>query len=565
MSGRITIDNLSDSLKELISNGGLTEEQVLILINENGLSEEQVLNLINENGLTEEQVLNLVKTNLTGDISQLSTQEKGSLVGAINELFQSANNGKELIASAIGEPVSADDTFSAMSNDINGLLDTFKTNMMNNGITVESSDKFKALIDKLEILANDRIELKTGSVDVINDPWTFRNYYNPEDTSYSNMISGPYGKIDIESETLLICAIFVSVGKMYNKSDNSFYSMNLSKCVVIYDGEKCIASILYGYQSSTEYSIDEWYNYCKDILANNSGYGSILDLVPDIENNQLIVPAVLIGLSEDDNYTYEYAIKRSDYFTFVKGASSEESDDVLRDTLASILEDESVYVSDLDDMASLINKVDAEFTKDNNTINDLNNQIADLNDQLSGAGGTYEGTAVASDVLSGKTFMNSTGQVVTGTMVNRGSKTITPSSSTQTLSSGYYSGITIKAVSSSSSGSAFYTTTATTVTLTSTGTSADVSCSFGKTPSRIVLVITNAKAGSYSSNSVHYVDSYYHYDDYDCYRWVFPQKVGGADAAYIYIDNISSTGFTLNVDDLTPGSGTITIGTIFAY
>ena len=75
--------------------------------------------------------------------------ESKDLVGAINELFQSANNGKELIANAIGEPVSKDDTFQAMSNDINSLLSTFKTNMMNNGITVDSGDKFKQLIDKI--------------------------------------------------------------------------------------------------------------------------------------------------------------------------------------------------------------------------------------------------------------------------------------------------------------------------------------------------------------------------------------------------------------------------------
>ena len=75
--------------------------------------------------------------------------ESKDVIGAINELFQSANNGKELIANAIGEPVSKDDTFQAMSNDINGLLSTFKTNMMNNGITVEANDRFKSLIDKI--------------------------------------------------------------------------------------------------------------------------------------------------------------------------------------------------------------------------------------------------------------------------------------------------------------------------------------------------------------------------------------------------------------------------------
>ena len=118
MSGRITIDNLSDNLKEMIENSGMTEEQVKELLK-------------NE-----------------GNITELQTDSK-TIVGAINELFQNANNGKELIADAIGEPLDSSDTFSAMSNDINGLLSTFKTNMMDKGVSVESGDKFKQLIEKI--------------------------------------------------------------------------------------------------------------------------------------------------------------------------------------------------------------------------------------------------------------------------------------------------------------------------------------------------------------------------------------------------------------------------------
>ena len=84
--------------------------------------------------------------------NNLQTSSK-ELVGAINELFQSANNGKELIANGYWRTYSRD-TFSAMSNDINSFLSTFKTNMMNNGVTVESSDKFKSLIDKIATLAD---------------------------------------------------------------------------------------------------------------------------------------------------------------------------------------------------------------------------------------------------------------------------------------------------------------------------------------------------------------------------------------------------------------------------
>ena len=88
-----------------------------------------------------------------GELNNLQTTNKNTLVDAINELFQSANNGKQLIADAIGSPLDASDTFSAMSNDINSLLSIFKTNMMISGAVVESGDKFKQLIDKIVTLS----------------------------------------------------------------------------------------------------------------------------------------------------------------------------------------------------------------------------------------------------------------------------------------------------------------------------------------------------------------------------------------------------------------------------
>ena len=89
--------------------------------------------------------------------------------------------------------------------------------------------------------------------------------------------------------------------------------------------------------------------------------------------------------------------------------------------LRLILANEGVDVSEEDDMTSLITKIDEEFDR----------QVVP------------EGTAVASNVLANKTFINSTGDLVTGNMTNQGSKTITPRSTNQTLAAGYYSGITI--------------------------------------------------------------------------------------------------------------------------
>ena len=332
MSGRITIDNLSDSLKEMISNSG------------SGLSEEQVLNLINENGLSEEQVISLVKDNLTGDLTQLSTTNKTNIVAAINELFQSANNGKELIASAIGEPLNAEDTFSAMSGSINGLLSTFKTNMMKNGVTVNSGDKFKALIDKIATLADNEggLQYVTGNATANGD------------VSYDFLSSDgtENGAIYIDLSNLGFTPMFVIV--TYNNSPTSM-SVYIDKS--------------FGFYFSNYMNVKG-----KSFTIRSYSDGSSGPMWHS-DNNNLKIAATATGV-----HTY-HAI----------GVGEE--DTTLRDSLASILQEEGVSVTEEDDMASLINKVDEEFDR----------QVVP------------QGTATINDVVSGKTFINSTGQLLTGT------------------------------------------------------------------------------------------------------------------------------------------------------
>ena len=81
--------------------------------------------------------------------NKLATNDK-TIVGAINELFQNANNGKELIANAIGEPLSSNDTFSAMSNGINGLISNFKSILEDEDVSVTPEDKMANLITKVD-------------------------------------------------------------------------------------------------------------------------------------------------------------------------------------------------------------------------------------------------------------------------------------------------------------------------------------------------------------------------------------------------------------------------------
>ena len=284
MAGRISIDNLSNSLKDIIEQSGLTEAQVIELIKNN-----------------------------TGDISQLNTTNKSSLVAAINELFQNANNGKELIANAIGEPLSSNDTFSAMSNDINGLLSTFKTNMMNNGITVESTDKFKSLIDKIATLAdsegNKGIQFAEGTCTVTNSLITHNCGFIP---TYFFVLAGSI--------------------RMQYKTSSGYYNDILFNPVI---------SNIKMFGSDPSYGI--------------SGSSSITELnefTAKISNISGNVTWYAIGVGEEDT--------------------------TLRDSLASILQEEGVTVTEEDDMASLIGKVDSEFNAKENEIIDMKQDLKDV-------------------------------------------------------------------------------------------------------------------------------------------------------------------------------------------
>ena len=378
MSGRINYSNLSDSLKEQLNGLGLTEEQVNELI---------------ENALVDK----------VGELNGLMTEEKGDLVGAINELFQSANNGKELIANAIGEPVSADDTFSAMSNDINSLLSTFKTNMMNNGVIVESGDKFKSLIEKIKGLTegggNKGIQFISGTLGS-------SNYVSRNMTQTSgNVNSVGCFKIPMPNfEPVLIYA----EGRITSQAcDSPTIYLNLGR--------------------SGGYS----FSYRK---ASNVYYTTCYFYKMDRDSEFLYLQTE--GISSSDTFDY-----------YIIGVG--EDDTTLLDSLKSILAEEGVTTTEEDDMASLISKVDTEFNEKNTEISSLNtnitlltNQVNNLTSELAGKV-TPAGNAVAANVLSGKTFINSTGQTITGTMANNGTKTITPKASAQTLGAGYYDEITI--------------------------------------------------------------------------------------------------------------------------
>ena len=245
--------------------------------------------------------------NKIGNLDNLETDAKDNMVQAINELADKIDTeiaeGKELIANAVGEPLTAEESFDEMSTDINGLLSTFKTNMMNNGITVESSDRFKSLIDKIATI----VEEGEGKGIQYASGITPNNFSNVQinGTNFTCL------NISLNFKpTILI---------VRNHANYGFYIENF------YPDNFSIVTVDNGY--------DE--------------YRNINDYEIDKGNNNYSMP---IGYEIQGNTTYYWAV----------GVGEE--DTTLRDSLADILENKGVDVTEEDDMASLITKVDEEFS-----------------------------------------------------------------------------------------------------------------------------------------------------------------------------------------------------------
>ena len=299
--------------------------------------------------------------------ANLSTENK-TVVGAINEIHQNVNNGKQLIALAIGEPLNAEDTFSAMSDDINGLLSTFKTNMMNNGITVNSGDKFKQLIDKL---INDNTNKEELSY-LLNAP----DYYNEE---FYN---------DLKTQSTHIEGYNYPVVSLKDTVNNGVISFDMTGSSSSgYTGTNCVLSVF-----TNEKKIDLTNVTSIKIVAKRTSSNAVISFGIFSQFVNVGYPGhpdftKYITIATTDSYI-EYTLDTTEVigehhigitvtttnlssqrkaYVYVQSImlTSIGKKDALRDSLVSILQDEGVEVTEEDDMASLITKVDEEFDRKN--------------------------------------------------------------------------------------------------------------------------------------------------------------------------------------------------------
>ena len=217
-----------------------------------------------------------------------------------------------------------------MSTDINGLLSTFKTNMMNNGVAVESGDKFKSLIDKIATMVE---EGGNKGIQMVNSDITSANSNLPTASSTSYEV-GKWVVYNVTFDEPLNFTPTIVLLNCFGNKDEYLKGYNIT----------INSSISFDSTTATTSNVFLDRQYVKIYINNITNTGFTVNLYPhdstyDTINSSWYSNAsyVAIGVGEEDT--------------------------TLRDSLASILEDEGVSVTEEDDMASLITKVDEEFDR----------------------------------------------------------------------------------------------------------------------------------------------------------------------------------------------------------
>jgi|GEM_PF-1905833 len=121
-----------------------------------------------------------------GTLSNLNTTEKTNLVGAINELFTNANNGKTLISNVVGSPLLATDTFQQQSDKIQALKNTMATNLTNKQQESLGTEPLGDLINKITNIVTGK---KWASGSILSSSST--------DSFYSNTGTWPLNAVTV--------------------------------------------------------------------------------------------------------------------------------------------------------------------------------------------------------------------------------------------------------------------------------------------------------------------------------------------------------------------------------
>jgi hypothetical protein len=134
--------------------------------------------------------------NKIGNLDSLDTDAKGNMVQAINELADKIDTeiveGKELIASAIGEPLNVEDTFNAMSDKINDIKSDLKQVLTDEGVNVTEEDDIASLIGKVDeefTEKNNELSGINNSYTLLKNALTSRDISVPNGATFDDMVA----------------------------------------------------------------------------------------------------------------------------------------------------------------------------------------------------------------------------------------------------------------------------------------------------------------------------------------------------------------------------------------
>ena len=262
--------------------------------------------------ISKEQIDPSVKDHImsfVGNKEDLETSNTSDIINAVNSLIvdrvdNAANINK--LANSIGSPVTGSDNVDEVCTKVDGLVNSFKTAAMNNGIAVEAGDKFKQLIEKLALL----VDSEGKGIKFVEGTYTVGSTNSEVRTTYNV-------NLNLDFTPNYVFAEFCYNSYQYND-----------------DGGVNIVSNIKPY----------------DIVDNSSIKGTVT--MSNVSQNGFTIT------SSTGNYA---CLKGGTFKWYAIGVGEE--DTTLRDSLASILEEEGIEVLPEDTMADLINKVDSGFPK----------------------------------------------------------------------------------------------------------------------------------------------------------------------------------------------------------
>jgi hypothetical protein len=144
---------VANGVATLDSNGKMTatQQQAASISAAGSVQLSSATNSSDETKAATPKAINLVAIDV-GVKANLQTTAKTDLVAAINELFQSASNGKQSIATAIGAPTVSSDTFTKMASDIQSVKDNLVTYLTGKGETAAGTDPLDQLVSQANAL-----------------------------------------------------------------------------------------------------------------------------------------------------------------------------------------------------------------------------------------------------------------------------------------------------------------------------------------------------------------------------------------------------------------------------